>query len=407
MRSVGAAVVGLCVLVAFCAGVARATDGGGGTIATAPIAPVGSPQIGNTSSFPDACGNGYEFWTLPLKKGDLVKITWGAPAAVDTLALWPPGTVDSFHAACLYQSGWSGWATSPVLSDSNATPTTTRLSQTVVPTTGSYPLLFLDTTGTASAGAYSFTAVVLHAASVSLPHRSTLPGAGTLKASVRAPDGSPINDPTLKLALNGYWSTRAGAPPSAHKLATATTTNGSATFGYSLPPRVWGKKIRVDISGGGSSYQAVNSPKEPVNVRVPSRASVVLSLPQLKTASQLLRQPIYWAGPIKGRQYEFTRAQNGYLYVRYLPRGAKAGASGTNFLVVATYPFAGAYDALKKSAKGKAVAGPNGSIYLVRPGDPRSVLIAFPNVDAQIEVYDPNPAIVRAIAATGDVKPVR
>jgi hypothetical protein len=276
-----------------------------------------------------------------------------------------------------------------------------------VTTSGSYPLLLLDTTGAANAGAYSFTAVVLHAASVAVPHRSTVPGAGTLKASVRSPDGSPINDSTLKLALNGYWSTRAGAAPRAHKLATATPANGSATFSYSLPPRVWGKKIRLGISGGGSSYQAVTSRKEPVKVRVPSPAPVVLSLPQLKAASQLLRQPIYWAGPIKGREYEFTRARNGYLYVRYLPRGAKAGAAGSNFLVVATYPFAGAYDALKKSAKGKAVAGPNGSIYFVRPGDPTSVLVAFPNVDDQIEVYDPSPAVARAIAATGEVKPVR
>jgi hypothetical protein len=400
------AVIVVCALVAICAGVARATVGGGGTIATAPVVSSGVPQIGNTSSFTDTCGNGYEFWSLQLMKGDLVKITWGSPLAVDTLALWPAGTVDSNHTTCLYESGWSHWAISPVLSDTNGTPATNHVSQTVVQTDGSYPLLFLDTTGVPNAAAYSFTAVVLHAVSVSLPHRSTIPGAGTLTASVLAPDSSPINDSTLKLTLRGYWSTVAGAPPRAHKLATATPTNGSAAFSYSLPARLWGKRIRVDILGGGSSYQAVRSQKRLVNVRVPTGVPVVLAPTQLKAASKLLRQPIYWAGPMKGRHYEFTRTGAGYLYVRYLSHGVHAGAVGSNFLLIATYPFPGAYNAVKKYAKGKAVAGPNGSIYFVRPNDRRSVLVAFPKVADEIEIYDPSPAVARAIAATGLVRPV-
>jgi hypothetical protein len=407
MRSVGVAVFGVCALVAISAGVASATVGGGGTIVTAPVVPVGVPQIGSTANFTDSCGNGYGFWALQLKKGDLVKITWGSPLAVDTLALWPAGTVDSNHTTCLYESGWSHWAVSPVLSDSNATPATNRLSQTVVPLDGSYPLLFLDTTGVPNAGAYSFTAVVLHAAAVSLPHRSTIPGAGTLLASVHAPDSTPIDDSTLKLTLHGYWSTRAGMPPSAHKLATATPGNGRAAFSYSLPARVWGKRIRVDISGGGSSYQAVASQKIAVRVRVPTGTPVVLAPAQLKAASRILRHPIYWVGPLRGRHYEFTRKGNGYVYLRYLPLGVHAGVSSSNFLIVATYPFPGAYGAVKKYGNGKAVASPNGSIFVVRPDNPRSVLVAFPKVPDEIEVYDPSPTVARALVATGSVKPVR
>jgi hypothetical protein len=409
MRFVAAALIGACALVAICAGVARATDGPGSSIATAIAVTPGVQEEGTTSGFLDTCGNEFEFWTLQLKQGDHVKITWGKPAAVDTLALWPAGTDDNSHdnGGCLYASGWSShWAPAPVMSDSNSTPSTTRLSQTVVPADGSYPLLFLNTTG-ANAGAFTFTAVVLHAASVSLPHRSSIAGAGTLKASVVAPDSSPIDDSTLKLTLEGYWSAAKGRPQLAHKLGTARPTNGTATFSYSLPARVWGKQIRLHISGIGSTYEPVTSQTESVSVRVPTGGPVLLSSAQLKAASRILHKPIYWAGPQTGKHYEFTRTGQGYLYVRYLPHGVQAGDTGTKFLIVATYPFPGAYAAVKKYAHGKAVAGPNGSIYYVRPDDPKSVLVAFPNVPDEIEVYDPSPAVARMIAATGLVKTVR
>ena len=402
MRSLSAAVVVLCSLLAVGASAAFAT-GGGGSIASAPGVSPGGQQSGSTATFTDTCGNGYEFWTLQLKQGDLVKITWGTPPAVDTLALFPPGTSDSDHTGCLYQSGWANWAKSPVLTDSNATAGITHLAQTTVTTTGSYPLVFLDTTGAQNAGAYAFTAVVLHGASVFLPQVSSVPERGKLTAAVLAPDSSPISDSSLKLTLNGFWSIVRGAPPSAHKLATATPSNGSATFSYRIPQPLWGKKIQLSVTGGGSTYQAVASEKETVKVLL---APVIVSPAELKTESKILRQPIYWAGPRKGFHYEFRRTANGYVYVRYLPRGVAAGAPGSKFLVVATYPLSGAYGALKKFAKGKAVAGPHGSIFFALPGNRESVYVAFPGVDYEVEVYDPSPKVARAIVMSGAVSPV-
>jgi FlaG/FlaF family flagellin (archaellin) len=408
VKSLGAAVIGLCALVVICAGVARATVGGGATIASAPVVPAGAQRSGDTSTYSDTCGNKYEFWMLQLKQGDLVKITWGSPAAVDTLALFPAGTSDASNSdGCYYAAGWSHWTASPVLTDTNTTPSTTHLAQTVVTQNGNYPLLFLDTTGVGNAGAYSFTAVVLHAASVSFAHQAKIPAAGTFRASVLAPDGSPISDSTLTLRLNGYWRNRAGAPIRAHKLATATPTDGTATFHYSLPQRLWRKKIQLNISGGGSSYQAVTSQKESVEVLIPPIGPVVKTAAELKSLSKLLRQPIYWAGPRKGLRYEFWYLQNGNVFVRYLPQRAHVGAPSAKFLIVGTYPVRRAYSKVKKAAHGKAVAGPNGSIYWVRPNDPKSVLVAFPRVNYEIEVYDPSPKVARSIAADGLVRPVR
>jgi hypothetical protein len=396
MKFVTAAVIAGLALLAISAGVAGATAAGG-SIASALVATPGVQENGSTS-FTDNCQNNFEYWTVHLTQGDLLKLTWGTPPAVNRFALWPAGTDDLKNNGCLYSSGWSTWPmTAPLVDDTSGSV------QTVAPATGSYPLLFLDTTG-ANAGAFAFTAVVQHAASVTLPQLSTLPGAGSLTASVMAPDNSPINDSTLKLTLNGYWSNRA------HAIATATPSAGIATFSYSLPSSVWGKKIQLQISGGGAnaSYQPVTSQKETVTVLVPFGSPVGLVTPSaLKAASKLLHQPIYWAGPRKGLHYEFWRLTNGNIYVRYLPRGVKPGARSGKYLIVGTYHMTNAFKKLKKFCGSSALAGPHGSVYCALPGDPKSVYVAFPNVNYEIEVYDPSPKVARAIAASGRVAPVR
>ena len=220
----------------------------------------------------------------------------------------------------------------------------------VVDSDGTYPLVFVSTTP-ANAGPYSFTAVVRHAASISFAQQSAIPGAGVFKAAVVAPDANLISDSMLKLTLNGYWSGRAGAAPHRHVLATATPIDGIVTFDYSLPPALWGKKIGLDISGGGASYQPVLSKRESVNVLVSTSVSVIASAREIKVASKLLHEPIYWAGPQKGYHYEFSRTTNGWDYVRYLPKGVKVNGKPGQLPIIATYPVTNAYGRLKKAAK--------------------------------------------------------
>jgi len=133
---------------------------------------------------------------------------------------------------------------------------------------------------------------------------------------------------------------------------------------------------------------------------------VVMSPAELRAEAQLLGQPIYWAGPRKGREYEFQRTSIGYVFVRYLPRGLSAGAAG-NFLTIGTYPYVGAFKAVKATGNGNATAGPGGSILYVRPDHRGSVLMAFHRVPYEIEVYDPRLATSVAVARSGRVRPVR
>jgi hypothetical protein len=131
-------------------------------------------------------------------------------------------------------------------------------------------------------------------------------------------------------------------------------------------------------------------------------APVALSVSGLRTLARVVPQPIYWAGPRRGALYELRRTSNGDVYVRYLPRGTPAGAPGGRYLVVATYPYRGAFAALRAVAGGRAIRLAGGGIALAAG---TSVHLAWPGVAYQVEVYDPSPA--RARAAARAAEPVR
>ena len=132
-------------------------------------------------------------------------------------------------------------------------------------------------------------------------------------------------------------------------------------------------------------------------------AVTAAALAQLAAAAS---QPVYWAGPTAGDAYEFTRTTNGDVYVRYLPKGVKAGAPGAKYLIVVTYPFPNAFNALKVVAKGAEVRIPGGGIALVDTAYPKSVHFAFPNVAYEGEVFDPSPAKSLRVATSTALHPV-
>jgi hypothetical protein len=138
----------------------------------------------------------------------------------------------------------------------------------------------------------------------------------------------------------------------------------------------------------------------------PSVKPVALSASGLRTLARFVPEPIYWAGPKKGYFYELRRTKKDDIYIRYLPPGVNAGAKGAKYLVVASYPFPGALDALEKVAHGKGIRLRGGGLALVDQSYPKSVHLAFPNVDYQVEVYDPSPARALAVASPGEVRRV-
>jgi hypothetical protein len=155
-------------------------------------------------------------------------------------------------------------------------------------------------------------------------------------------------------------------------------------------------------SGGSSKSPAVTvTPIKPVALSVSGLRTLTATL------NQIHGQPIYWAGAKAGFLYELRRTTNGNVYIRYLPRSVSAGAPAPLYLTVATYPFTDAYGALQKVAGNKAVSIPGGGIAFVDAKDPKSIHVAYPNVNYQVEVYDPSPAKALSVASSGLVRPVR
>jgi hypothetical protein len=157
-----------------------------------------------------------------------------------------------------------------------------------------------------------------------------------------------------------------------------------------LPPRQW---------PGPTGTQGPTGHFGPTGAVGPIRP-VFLTAAGLAAESRALARPVYWAGPRDTSRYEFVRTSFGDVYVRYLP-----GDTTRELPIVATYHVHGAFDVLKKQAGGTEIAGPRGSVIL--EGWPAtSVYVAFPGVDYEIEIYDPAPAVARAIAESGAIHPV-
>jgi hypothetical protein len=129
-----------------------------------------------------------------------------------------------------------------------------------------------------------------------------------------------------------------------------------------------------------------------------------LSANGLRTLTQSVGQPIYWAGPRPGYLYELTRTATGEIFIRYLPPGAAVGSKQPNYLVVATYPVANAFRSIKKLTSEHPFSIPGGGIAVVDQKHPRSVHLAYPGVPYQLEVYDPSPARSLQVAKSGEVR---
>jgi hypothetical protein len=132
------------------------------------------------------------------------------------------------------------------------------------------------------------------------------------------------------------------------------------------------------------------------------------SLADLKALSRSVGHPVYWVGPRSQSNFELIRGSGGKIIIRYLPRGVAIG-SPRPYLSVATYPFPGALRALQASAKQanqETIELQGGGIAVLDRSYPKSIHLAYPGSDYQVEVFDPSPAQVRKLVSTGQVSTI-
>jgi hypothetical protein len=128
----------------------------------------------------------------------------------------------------------------------------------------------------------------------------------------------------------------------------------------------------------------------------------------LKALARSLGHPLYWAGTKRGYTYELARSADGRVFIRYLPPGVDVGTK-TPYLTVATYPYPGAFTALQALAHGKNTKTFNlagGGLAVLDTKHPKSLHLAYPSSDYQVEVFDPSPAVARQTVTSGQVEPI-
>jgi len=155
--------------------------------------------------------------------------------------------------------------------------------------------------------------------------------------------------------------------------------------------------------GGGSSGTSTQTAGATTTRSVTPLGPIAATPAVLATIAKASGQPVFWTGTQTGYRYELTRTSAGDVYVRYLPHGAKVGNRQADYRVVGTYPYTGALAALQAYHGGTRTRLAGGGVVLSTTADPKSVHIAYPGLDYQIEVYDPVPGRALALALAGRV----
>ena len=137
--------------------------------------------------------------------------------------------------------------------------------------------------------------------------------------------------------------------------------------------------------------------------------SEAASVTDLQSLAVEVGHPVYWVGARAQHTYEVTRNSRGDVFIRYLPAGVPVGDQRPNYLTVGTYPFSGAYETLRKSARDEGTSSgslPNRGIYVISRARPSSVYVAYRGQDLQIEVFAPSPRLARRLVTSRRVQPV-
>ena len=131
---------------------------------------------------------------------------------------------------------------------------------------------------------------------------------------------------------------------------------------------------------------------------------VCLSEKELRKLVSEQKITAYWAGPISNATYSINTSNAGQVFVRYVLKGQNCDSETKEFRVIATYAVVGAYDTTRVAggqSNGVSLANADGSVVYFNKDVPTNVYLAYPGIDYQIEIYDPNPkdAVTLATAA--------
>jgi len=167
--------------------------------------------------------------------------------------------------------------------------------------------------------------------------------------------------------------------------------------------------VRGNDNSSTASKSKTSTPtpgKTTPKARETIKAASPRSLRALASASG---HPIYWAGAQRNVKYELTQVTDGRIYIRYLPKGVPIGDRRAAYLIVATYPVANAYKAVRTAAKESGAVTfrtKRGGLAVYNQSAATNVYLAFPGSKYQIEVFDPSPSRARQLVRSGTIRPI-
>jgi len=174
-----------------------------------------------------------------------------------------------------------------------------------------------------------------------------------------------------------------------------------------------GYEIEVYDPSSGTSRQLVTSGaigqvSNGATASITPVKPTAASIDDLRALAVSSGHAIYWAGKQTRTTYELSELSGGGIFVRYLPAGVNAG-DPRPFATVATYPVRGAYAAVKKIALRPGATShrvANGGIAVTDPAHPKSVYLAYPHADVEVEVFAPAAGRAHQLVDSGAVIPV-
>jgi hypothetical protein len=111
----------------------------------------------------------------------------------------------------------------------------------------------------------------------------------------------------------------------------------------------------------------------------------------------------YWTGPLENATYSLNSSTVGQVFIRYVPEGEKCDDVRPNFRVIATYQEVDAFattESAGTTADGVSLLNADGSIVYFNKNVPTNIYLAYPGIDYQIEIYDPDPKEAVSIATS-------
>ena len=240
------------------------------------------------------------------------------------------------------------------------------------------------------------------------------------------PPGEKVGSENALLTVGTYlvpgaFAVTSGAAKKTGSVNVPVSGGGVAFYSEAAPTSVYlafpGSAYQVEVydPSPGRARELVTSgqvrlvrPTESTSTQGASSQSARAVTPAgLATLAASLDYPIFWIGRAPETTYEATETTSG-VYVRYLPNGANVG-SKTAYLTIGSYPLSNAFTVTKEKSRAAGAVRLRttvGGVAFYSANQPTNIYVAYPNVDVQVEVYDPNPAKARAIVESGRLKHV-